>query len=345
GYLQREINTLTDDLAFTQHLETTEEEVLEMLKVIQKFDPPGIGARTLQECLLLQLERKSITTPALILAREIIRDFFQDFIKKHYDKILAKARITEDDLRLAIEEIQKLNPKPGGSISEVTKVSPYVFPDFIITNHNEELELSMNSYSMPELTISRHYAGMLHDYSVTSKKSGGRKITRSDKAAIEFIKQKIASAKGFIDALKQRNDTLFSTMLAIMEYQREYFLTGDDTRLRPMILKDIATIVNLDISTISRVANSKYVQTPFGTLLLKSFFSESMQNDKGEEISNREIKKILKDCIGAEDKSVPLTDEQLVDTLKDRGYPIARRTVAKYRELLGIPVARLRREF
>ena len=346
GYLQREIITLIDDLAFTQHIEATDDEVLEVLKMIQQFDPPGIGARNLQECLILQLERKQNSSPLLKHAMEIVKDHFIDFIKRHYDKILLKTKMTEQELKLAMDEIQKLNPKPGGSISEVSRVSPYVMPDFIITNHNDELELSMNSYTMPELSISRQYIGMLNDYSTMGKKAAatGKKISISDKAAIEFIRQKITSAKGFIDALKQRQNTLYSTMLAIMEYQKEYFLTGDDTRLRPMILKDIATIVNLDISTVSRVANSKYVQTPFGTLLLKSFFSESMQNSKGEEISNREIKKILKDCIEGEDKSDPLTDEQLVETLKQKGYNIARRTVAKYREQLNIPVARLRRE-
>jgi RNA polymerase sigma-54 factor len=312
--------------------------------MIQGFDPPGIAARNLQECLILQMERKVQDNGDIRLALDIVRDHFPDFTKKHYDKILSKTGASPEELKRSVEEIQKLNPKPGSSISEVHRVSQYVIPDFIITNHNEELELSMNSYNMPELSINRQYQGMLKSYSATKPSSQSSQSSSSEKAAIAFIRQKIESAKGFIEALKQRQETLYSTMLAIMEYQKEYFLTGDETRLRPMILKDIANIVNLDISTISRVANSKYVQTPFGTLLLKSFFSESMQNTKGEEISTREIKKILQECIEREDKSDPLTDEQLVDTLKEKGYNIARRTVAKYREQLNIPVARLRRE-
>ena len=346
GYIQRDLLALIDDLAFNQNIEATEEEILEVLKMIQGFDPPGIGARNLQECLSLQLERKPPDSPDLKLALVIIKEHFIDFTKRHFDKIISRTKVSDQDLKRAIDEIQKLNPKPGNSISEVSRISQYVIPDFIITNHNDELELTLNSYNMPELNISRQYQGMLREYTSISKKNGvsGKASAASDKAALTFIRQKIESAKGFIDALKQRQETLYTTMLTIMEYQREYFLTGDETRLRPMILKDIASIVNLDISTISRVANSKYVQTPFGTLLLKSFFSESMQNTKGEEISTREIKKILQNCIEAENKLNPLTDEHLVDLLKEKGYNIARRTIAKYREQLNIPVARLRRE-
>jgi len=339
GYLQRDITSLSDDLAFNQNLEATSEEILKVLKMIQGFDPAGIGARNLQECLLLQLERKPVYSDETELATEIIRDHFTEFIKKHYDKILLKARVDEPRLKKAIDEIQKLNPKPGSVISGVSKENHYVVPDFIINNYSGELELTLNYQNTPELSLNRQYLQMLHEYS-----SPGKSMSASNKATVTFIKQKLESAKGFMDALKQRQETLYSTMNAIMEYQKEYFLTGDETNLRPMILKDIANIVNLDISTISRVANSKYVQTPFGTLMLKSFFSESMQNTKGEEISTREVKKILQDCIESEDKSNPLTDEQLVEVLKEKSYNIARRTIAKYREQLNIPVARLRKE-
>jgi RNA polymerase sigma-54 factor len=346
GYLQRDVEALVNDLAFNQNVDATEQEIEEVLKMIQQFDPPGIGARDLRECLILQLERKPSTFPEIKLSLEIVKEHFIDFTKRHFDKILVKTKAAEPELKKAIDEIQKLNPKPGSSISEVSRINHYVIPDFIVTNHDDELELSLNNYNMPDLGISKMYQDMLREYSAVAKKKSaqGKSTSNSEKAAVTFIRQKIESAKGFIDAIKQRQDTLFLTMQAIMEYQKEYFLTGDETRLRPMILKDIATIVNLDISTVSRVANSKYVQTPFGTLLLKSFFSESMQNTKGEEISTREIKKILQDCIEAEDKNDPLTDEQLVDLLNEKGYNIARRTIAKYREQLNIPVARLRRE-
>jgi RNA polymerase sigma-54 factor len=339
GYLQRDILALSDDLAFNQNLEATPEEILVVLKMIQGFDPAGIGARDLRECLLLQLERISPASGETQLATEIIRDHFNEFTKKHYDKILARTKVAEPRLKQAIEEIQKLNPKPGNTIGGIMKDNQYIIPDFIIHNINGELELTLNTQSMPELSINHQYLDMLREYSTPQKK-----MSASGKATIAFIKQKLESARGFMDALRQRQETLYSTMKVIMEYQREYFLTGDETRLRPMILKDIATIVNLDISTISRVANSKYVQTPFGTLLLKSFFSESMQNTKGEEISTREIKKILQDCIEREDKINPLTDEELVGDLREKGYNIARRTIAKYREQLNIPVARLRKE-
>jgi RNA polymerase sigma-54 factor len=338
GYLQREIPALCDDLAFNHNIEVTPEKVLKVLKVIQGFDPPGIAARNLQECLLLQVDRKPATTRSLILVRQIISNYFIEFSKKHYDKIILRTKSTEAELKDAIEEIQKLNPKPGLNISELSRDNNYVVPDFILTCIDGILELTLNSRNTPELSISRQYLDMLHGY------ASNKNNAHTNKEAISFIRQKVDSAKGFIDAVKQRQQTLFLTMNAIMEYQREYFLSGDETRLRPMILKDIAALVSLDISTVSRVANSKYVQTPFGTFLLKSFFSESMQNTKGEEISTREIKKILKDCIEAEDKSMPLTDDVLVAQLKSKGYNIARRTIAKYREQLNIPVARMRKE-
>jgi RNA polymerase sigma-54 factor len=341
GYLQREPNAIVDDLAFTQNLTTTPDEILKVLKIVQEFDPAGIGARNLKECLLLQLRRKQVEEPRpeINIAILVLERYFNEFIKKHYDKIMKKARIDEDELKSAIAEILRLNPKPGNSISETSKTNQYISADFVITNPDGKLELSLNSKNMPELRLSRNYVEMIESYiGDKSKKSA------QQKDAILFVKRKIDSAKWFIDAIKQRQNTLYVTMHAIMEYQKEYFLTGDETKLRPMILKDIAEIVNLDISTISRVANSKYVQSPFGTFLLKSFFSESMQTDSGEEVSTREIKKILQDCIVAEEKGKPLTDEQLTKILKKKGYNIARRTVAKYREQLNIPVARLRKE-
>jgi RNA polymerase sigma-54 factor len=337
GYLCREIPALSDDLAFNQAIDATPEEILDVLKVVQTFDPPGIAARSLQECLLIQLEHKGDRTYATELATIIIKFYFDEFSKKHYDKILQKGNISEEELREAIEEIQRLNPKPGNTIAEVARDSQYIIPDFIITNTDGILELTLNSRNTPELSLNRDYISMLHEY-------GGSRRKPSEKDALVFIRQKLDSARGFIDAIKQRQETLYTTMKAIMDYQHEYFLTGDDTKLRPMILKDIASIVSFDISTISRVANSKYVQTPFGTLLLKSFFSESMLNTDGEEISTREIKKILSDTIEAENKSKPLTDDELVDLLKIKGYNIARRTIAKYRKQLNIPVARLRKE-
>jgi RNA polymerase sigma-54 factor len=339
GYLTREIPAMTDDLAFNQGIEASEQEVLEVLKIIQTFDPPGIAARNLQECLLLQLDRIPGKTPAVCLARTIVKNHFIEFSKKHYEKIMLKTQSDETGLRDAIVEIQKLNPKPGITISDISRDGNYVIPDFTITNTGGELELTLNSRNVPDLAPNRLYIDMLREYSTR-----GKNATKANKDAAAFIRQKLDSARNFIDAIHQRQNTLYVTMEAIMEYQRDYFLSGDETRLRPMILKDIATIVGMDISTISRVANSKYVQTPFGTFLLKSFFSESMQNTKGEEISTREIKKILQDCIEAENKSEPWTDDQLVDILKEKGYNIARRTIAKYREQLNIPVARLRKE-
>jgi RNA polymerase sigma-54 factor len=338
GYLNRNLNAMVDDLAFTQNISTTSAELNEMLKVVQEFDPPGIGARDLRECLLIQLRRQDPPTSSTLLAILLIERYFDELTKKHYDKITRKAKVSEKELRDAVNEILKLNPKPGNSVGDTSRPNHSIMPDFFIYSKDGDLELQVNSRNMPELRLSRTYVDMLETYSESKTKSS------SQKEAVMFIRQKIDSAKWFIDAIKQRQNTLYVTMDAIMQYQFEYFLTGDETKLRPMILKDIAEIVGLDISTISRVANSKYVQTPYGTFLLKSFFSESMQTDSGEEVSTREIKKILSDCIEAEEKGKPLTDEQLTDILKDKGYNIARRTVAKYREQLNIPVARLRKE-
>lgn len=339
GYLARQVDAIVDDLLFTQNIKTSRKEVLEVLQIIQEFDPPGVGARNLQECLMIQLRRLEDENPDndYQLPKMIVDRFFEEFTKKHYEKILRRGNMTEEQLKEAIGIILKLNPKPGDAMSESSMAGHYVIPDFVVTNNDGELELSLTSRNMPELRVSRNYIEMLQMFSDNKK-------TRSEKEALMFVKQKIDSARWFIDAINQRQNTLYNTMRAIVDYQREYFLTGDETRLRPMILKDIAEKVNLDISTISRVANSKYVQTPFGTFLLKSFFSESMQTDDGEEVSTREIKKILSDCIAGESKDKPLTDEQLTKILNDKGYNIARRTVAKYREQLNIPVARLRKE-
>ncbi len=337
GYLSRNLDAMVDDLAFTQNIIINIEEILNVLKIIQEFDPAGIGARNLQECLLLQLQRKDNNDKAIKLAIHIIERYFNEFTKKHYDKIIKKANITEDELKAAINEILKLNPKPGNSLSETSKTNQYILPDFIIYNNDGILELSLNTKNTPELRLNRSYLNMLEAYSENKK-------NKQKKDAFMFVKQKIDSAKWFIDAIRQRQNTLYITMKAIMDYQEEYFLTGDEISLKPMILKDIAEIVNLDISTVSRVANSKYVQTPFGTFLLKTFFSESMQKENGEEVSTREIKKILSNCINIENKNKPLTDELLTGILKEKGYNIARRTVAKYREQLNIPVARLRKE-
>lgn len=338
GYLQRDILAMVDDLAFSQNMQVSDDEILEVLKVVQDLEPSGVGARNLQECLLIQLKRKENEgTEDVGLAIQIVDHYFNEFVKKHYDKIIKKARVNEAQLKAALGQILKLNPKPGNSLSDSVKSNQVVIPDFIVHNTNGDLELSLNSRNTPELRLSRNYTNMLEAYAENKK-------DKKKKDAFMFVKQKIDSAKWFMEAIRQRQNTLFVTMNAIMGFQREYFLTGDETKLKPMILKDIADIVKLDISTISRVANSKYVQTPFGTFLLKSFFSESMQTDSGEEVSTREIKKILSECIESENKSKPLTDERLTNILKEKGYNIARRTVAKYREQLNIPVARLRKE-
>lgn len=338
GYLNRELEAMVDDFAFTQNFMTELEEIEEVLRIIQSLDPPGIGARDLQECLLIQLERKDLTDPNIINAIVVVKRFFIQFSKKHYDRIIKRSGMTEQELKDAIAEILNLNPKPGNSLNESIKVNHYVTPDFIVKNEDGELTLSLNSRNAPELHVSRSYKDMFEAYTQSKERS------KQQKEAVMFIKQKLDSAKWFIDAIRQRQQTLLMTMNAIMNYQQEYFLTGDETKIKPMILKDIAEIVNLDISTISRVVNSKYVQTPFGTFLLKTFFSESMTNTDGEEVSTREIKKILLDVVEAEDKHKPVIDEKLAVILKEKGYNIARRTVAKYREQLGIPVARMRKE-
>jgi RNA polymerase sigma-54 factor len=339
GYLQRDIHSLIDDLAFNQNMQTNFKEVLGVLRVIQEFDPPGVGARDLQECLLLQIRRKTPQTAPVKNATILLEKNFNDFTRKHFDKIQKKHNFSDEELKEAIDEVLKLNPKPGNSLSESGKSSEYIVPDFFVTIIDGELELSLNSRNAPDLRINRTYSEMLE----TIAESKG-KIDARQKEAMVFVKQKLDSARWFIDAIRQRQNTLLVTMQTILNYQKEYFLTGDETKLRPMILKDIADIVKLDISTISRVANSKYVQTPYGTFLLKTFFSESLQTDSGEEVSTREVKKILQDCIKAEDKLKPVTDEELAAILKEKGYNIARRTVAKYREQLDIPVARLRKE-
>ncbi|MBD80538.1 MAG: RNA polymerase sigma-54 factor [Crocinitomicaceae bacterium] len=339
GYLRRDSSAVVDDLAFTQNINTDEKTVERILKIIQTFDPPGTGARDLQECLLIQLNRKTTRTVESITAKAIIEDYFEAYIKKHYKKILEGLEIDEAALKAADEEIKKLNPKPGGSGSD-SRSSQVVIPDFILTlNEDDELELSLNSRNAPELRVSKKYSGLIEDY-----QKGSGKATKQQKDTLTFVKQKLDSAKWFIDAIKQRQQTLLLTMQTIIDHQKEYFMTGDETKLKPMILKDIADVINMDISTVSRVANSKYIQTSYGTFILKSFFSESLTNSDGEEVSTREVKKILEEAIGNENKRKPLTDQALVAVLKDKGYNIARRTVAKYREQLNIPVARLRKE-
>lgn len=338
GYIRREVDAVVDDLAFSRGIMVTEEQVEAVLKKIQSFDPPGVGARNLQECLLLQLRRKeepAISTPVAI---RIIEEYFEAFTKKHYDKLMRSLGINEATLKESIDEILRLNPKPGGASAGTSALHQVVIPDFTLVNNAGKLEVLLNGKNAPDLRVSETFKDMIKDYSKSKVKD------KKQKEALLFIKQKIDSAKWFIDAIKQRQHTLLMTMNAIVSYQKEYFLTGDETRLRPMILKDIAEATNLDISTISRVANSKYIHTEFGTFLLKYFFSESLQTESGEEVSTREVKKILEDLIAVEEKSKPLSDEQLTDALKERGYNIARRTVAKYREQLNIPVARLRKE-
>lgn len=334
GYLRRDLEAFVDDLAFSQNLQTNIDEVEEVLLVIQDLEPAGVGARNLQECLQIQLDRKELDSEAIIFAHRIVEYHFEEFTKKHYNKIIEELEIEEDDLKDAIAEITKLNPRPGNSMQDSVKISQAIVPDFIISSDDDELQLTLNGKNAPDLRVSKSYRDMLQRYAETKK----------DKEATLFIKQKIDSAKWFIEAIQQRNQTLLLTMNAIMELQRQFFLTGDETKMKPMILKDIAEMVGLDISTISRVANSKYVQTDFGTFLLKSFFSESLTKEDGEEVSTIEVKKILQDAIEAEPKRKPLTDEKLTAILKEKGYNIARRTVAKYREQLNIPVARLRKE-
>ncbi len=337
GYIRRSLLDLTDDLAFTQNIFTDVETLEKVLKVVQQLDPPGVGARNLQECLLIQLQRKE-QTPDTERAANMIENAFEQFTKKHYQKLLKKFNISEIELKDAILEIERLNPKPGSSFSNNLRSTEHVVPDFTIKIIDGELELVLNGRNAPELHISKSYNEMLLGYKASKEKS------RAQKEAVLFIKQKLDAAKWFIDAIRQRQQTLLLTMSAIMHYQKAYFLSGDEEQLRPMILKDIADEVEMDVSTISRVANSKYVDTPYGTKLIKEFFSESMTNDQGEEVSTREIKSILKTVIVEEDKKKPWTDEKLAKILKEKGYPIARRTVAKYREQLDFPVARLRKQ-
>ena len=336
GYLRRPLTSLVDDLAFSQNVFAEEDEVEEVLKVIQSFDPAGVGARDLQECLLIQL-RKRDHLPTVQKAINVVKHYLEEFTKKHYDKLERSLNMNSDELKEVINEILKLNPKPGGSNAVTTK-QLQVIPDFHISKNDGLLFLTLNSKNAPELRVSRSYQEMFAHYDKTAQKD--KKL----KEAVQFVKLKLDSAKWFIDAIKQRQQTLLKTMNAIMNYQYDYFLSGDDKNLRPMILKDIADRIGMDISTVSRVANSKYVQTEFGTFLLKSFFSEAIQMDSGEEVSNKEVKKILEECIGKEDKRKPLADEKLTEILKEKGYNIARRTVAKYREAMNIPVARLRKE-
>jgi RNA polymerase sigma-54 factor len=337
GYIRRELQDIVDDLAFTQNVYTSEDKVEKVLKVVQELDPAGVAARDLQECLLIQLERKE-QTPSVALAIDILDDSFDHFSKKHYKKLIQKFDITEDQLRDAIHEIEGLNPKPGGTYSGNNRIVEHVVPDFAIKIVDGELDLTLNGRNAPELHVSHDYTNMLKGYKESKEKS------KAQKDAVMFIKQKLDAAKWFIDAIKQRQQTLFVTMNAIMHHQEEYFLTGDERKLKPMILKDIADKINMDVSTVSRVANSKYVDTPYGTKLIKEFFSESMKNDQGEDVSTREIKKILEITISEENKRKPLTDDKLAKILLEKGYPIARRTIAKYREQLDLPVARLRKE-
>jgi RNA polymerase sigma-54 factor len=339
GYLRRKLDNIIDDVAFALNIKTTEAELLDILRIIQDFEPVGTGARNLQECLLLQIRSKDQSEPQVELAHKILKDFFNEFTRKHYDKIIARLNIRDADLKMALDEILKLNPKPGSAYSDPqNKDSAHIIPDFVLENDEGELRLSLNARNIPDLRVNKTYTDMLHNFHYQHGNHA-----REQKEALTFVRQKLDSARWFIDAIKQRQNTLMVTMNAIITYQREYFQEGDETKLRPMILKDIADYTGLDISTISRVANSKYIQTNFGIYPLKYFFSEGMQTESGEEVSTREIKKILETCIDNEEKRHPLTDEKLADILKEKGYHIARRTIAKYREQLNIPVARMRK--
>jgi RNA polymerase sigma-54 factor len=338
GYIRRDLEQIVNDLAFAQNIDTTAEEVEEILFKVQSLDPPGIAARNLQECLSLQLDRKVDQDETVLLASKIIDEYFEEFTKKHYDKIKARLNITDEQIKKAVALITRLNPKPGEVSSGEDSKTLYVIPDFILVNNNGKLELSLNSRNAPELRISRSYTEMLQTYGKSAK------TDKKLKEAVTFVKQKLDSAKWFIDAIRQRQQTLMRTMEAIIKYQYDFFLEGDEAKLKPMILKDIANEIQMDISTVSRVANSKSVQTEFGTYPLKYFFSEGIATDSGEDVSSREVKHILKEVIGNEDKNKPMSDEKLEKILKDKGYNIARRTVAKYREQLNIPVARLRKE-
>ena len=337
GYLRRDLIDISDDLAFTLGINADENKIQKILDKIYLLDPAGIGAKNLQECLYLQLKRKK-TSKNISNALKIIKDLFDEFSKRHFDKIKTKLNISDEDLRVSISEIEKLNPKPGGAYNENTKLNSSIVPDFTVEVIDGNVKLKLNSRNAPDLYVSEEYKNMLSGYSESKEK------TKSQKDAVMFIKQKLDSAKWFIEAIKQRNQTLIMTMSAIINFQKEYFISGDEKKLKPMILKDIAEEITMDISTISRVANSKYVDTPYGTKLIKSFFSEGIKNSKGEDISTIEVKKTLESIIKSEDKKKPLTDDQLTKLLNKEGYPIARRTVAKYREMIGAPVARLRRK-
>jgi RNA polymerase sigma-54 factor len=340
GYLRRKLDNIVDDVAFALNIKTDEIELIGILQIIQELDPPGVGARNLQECLLLQIQAKDMEDLNIKLAHRILSDFFPEFTRKHYDKIIARLNITDEQLKGALDEILRLNPKPGGAYSDPqNKTASHIIPDFILENNEGDLELALNVKNLPELRVSKTYSGMLQTYQYNRGHN-----SKSQKEALSFVKQKLDSARWFIDAIRQRQNTLLITMNAIINYQQEYFMTGEETKLRPMILKDIADMTGLDVSTISRVANSKYIQTNFGIFPLKYFFSEGMQTESGEEVSTREIKKILQNCVEGEDKRHPLTDDHLAEMLNDKGYHIARRTIAKYREQLNIPVARMRKE-
>ena len=340
GYLRRDLESVADDIAFSVGIETTAEELERLLNVIHELEPAGVGARNLRECLLLQMEQMPVRTRARRLARRILTNYFDEFVKKHYEKLMTRLQVSEEDFREAIGEIKRLSPKPGNLYTEGgTDTTPYIIPDFILDYHDGQFDLSLNSYNVPEVRVNRRYTEMIREMVAPDGT-----VREKDREAIQFVKNKIDSAKWFISAIRQRHDTLMRTMQTILDYQREYFRDGDKSKLRPMILKDIADRTGLDVSTISRVVNSKYVQTQFGIILLKSLFSEAMQTESGEEVSSYEMKNMLQECIDEEDKRKPLTDETLMDILNAKGYRIARRTVAKYREMLGIPVARLRKQ-
>ncbi|MBQ2423926.1 MAG: RNA polymerase factor sigma-54 [Alistipes sp.] len=340
GYLRRDLQSVSDDIAFTLGLEVDIDELEHLLSVIQHLEPIGVGARDLRESLLLQLNGQALDTPAKRLANRILTELFDEFVKKHYERMIARLGVDEELFRAAVQEIQHLSPKPGNLFSEDSDGAPYIIPDFILEYRDGRFDLQLNSYNIPELKINRHYMDVIRQMQGKSDE----RMSEQEKEAVQFVKSKIDAAKWFMSAIKQRHDTLMRTMQTILDYQQEYFKDGDSSRLRPMILKDIADRTGLDVSTISRVANSKYVQTSFGIILLKSLFSEAMQTVNGEEVSSYEIKNLLEQCIAQEDKRRPLTDEQLMNILNEKGYCIARRTVAKYREMLGIPVARLRKE-
>ena len=337
GYLRRDILDISDDLIFTLGIDADEILIQDILDKIYLLEPPGVGARDLKQCLILQLKRKN-KTKTIDLSLKIIEEYFDLFSKKHFEKIKQKLNISNDELKDVVSEIEKLNPKPGGAFNENTKINSSIVPDFTIKIIEGELKLELNSRNAPDLYVSEEYKNMLSGYSESKNK------TKSHKDAVMFIKQKLDSAKWFIDAIKQRNQTLIMTMTSIINFQKEYLLTGDESKMKPMILKDIAEKIDMDISTISRVANSKYVDTPYGTKLIKSFFSEGIKNSQGIEISTIEVKKTLENIIDNENKNDPHTDDQLTKLLNKKGYPIARRTVAKYREMIGAPVARLRKE-